>query len=53
MNLLKRAGVACALVGVWGRAGDVLRAVRACGLWRWIGGCGGWCCLWVRHYDGV
>ncbi|UNF38528.1 hypothetical protein [Bartonella krasnovii] len=32
---------------------QVLRAVRACGLWRWIGGCGGWCCLWVRHYDGV
>ncbi|UNF36841.1 hypothetical protein MNL11_07120 [Bartonella krasnovii] len=44
---------ACALVGVWARAGGVLRAVRACGLWRWIGGCGGWCCLWVRHYDGV
>ncbi|UNF36842.1 hypothetical protein MNL11_07125 [Bartonella krasnovii] len=36
---------ACALVGVWARAGGVLRAVRACGLWRWIGGFGGWCCL--------
>ncbi|UNF51775.1 hypothetical protein MNL02_06900 [Bartonella krasnovii] len=53
MNLLKRAGVACALVGVWGRAGDVLRRCGDGCSWRWIGGCGGWCCLWVRHYDGV
>ncbi|UNF43580.1 hypothetical protein MNL07_06765 [Bartonella krasnovii] len=47
------AGVACALVGVWARAGGVLRAVRACGLWRWIGGFGR-VRLWVcGHAQGV
>ncbi|UNF50069.1 hypothetical protein [Bartonella krasnovii] len=33
---------ACGCVGA--RRGCV-KAVRACGLWRWIGGFGGWCCL--------